>query len=321
MVFLLDDFKDSQSVAYSLLVNSVQKGKLSHAYLINANHSNEAYDFVMAFVKTIICKEHFTNRECCSNCSICSRIEHNNYTEVKVIESDSNVIKKEQLLELQSEFTLSHVEGNYHVYIIKDCEKMNKHAANCLLKFLEEPVPGVVAILVTNHISRLLSTIVSRCQVIHLLNHHSMQASSTLENLSLLTVQYANVFSDVSEKDQISFFRSVLDFLRCFETNGLDIFVQLKDLWYERYRSREECSLAFLLMIYFYYDVLKFNLGMKDYFFCDEKYLIDDLAKLNSIDMLLQKIEIVTYAMDMVRYNLDTNLLIDDIVIRLGECR
>lgn len=317
--FMLDDFKDTQSVAYSLLVNSMHKNKLSHAYLVNANQSNEAYQFVMAFVKSIICKEHFTNRDCCGECSICNRIEHNNYPEVRIIETDTSIIKKEQMLDLQSEFSLSHVEGNYHIYIIKDCEKMNKQAANCLLKFLEEPVEGVIAILVTNHISRLLTTIVSRCQVIHLLNHGVLLGSNTLENFELLMQQKDSVFSLYNDEDKGRILKSVLEFLKNFETNRLDTFLYLKDLWYEKYQSKAEYEFAFLLMIYFYYDMLKAKLGMDDYFFCDEKSIIQTFAKTNSLDIIVQKIEIVTYGMDMVRCNLDTNLLIDDIVIRLGE--
>ena len=40
----------------------------------------------------------------------------------------------------------------------------------------------------------------------------------------------------------------------------------------------------------------------------------------NSIDSLIQKIEVANYGIDMVKFNLNLNLLIDDIVIRLGDC-
>ena len=166
---MLDDYKMSQDVAYSLVVNAIKRSKLSHAYLFNANGNDSVMDFVFAFIKTILCDNNYTSiSENCGSCNKCNRIKNNNYPEIKIIESDSFVIKKEQLMELQSEFSRSSIEGKYLIYIIKDCEKMNKQASNSILKFLEEPVPGIIAILVTNNLSKILETISSRCQIINL---------------------------------------------------------------------------------------------------------------------------------------------------------
>jgi len=59
------------------------------------------------------------------NCLKCKRIDNGNYTEVRYIYPDGLFIKKEQLLELQSDFNLSSVEGKKLVYVIWNCEKMN----------------------------------------------------------------------------------------------------------------------------------------------------------------------------------------------------
>ena len=48
--------------------------------------------------------------------------------------------------------------------IIDQAEKLNLHAANCLLKTLEEPPDDTVIILVAHAAMTLLPTIVSRCQ-------------------------------------------------------------------------------------------------------------------------------------------------------------
>ena len=78
---MLDDYKDIQDIAYSLLVNSIFKEKLSHAYLVNANNYDKCYDFVKAFVKTIVCDKHYTSCSDCSNCNKCIRIDNNSYSE------------------------------------------------------------------------------------------------------------------------------------------------------------------------------------------------------------------------------------------------
>lgn len=318
---MLEDFKVEQEVAYSMLVNSIKSGKLSHAYLINSNGNKDGYKFALAFVKAILCSNNYTiNNDKCDNCSICSRIDSHNYPEFKIIESDSLVIKKEQLLELQNEFSRSCIEGNYRIYIIKDCDKMNKQASNCLLKFLEEPVPGIIAILLTDNFNKILSTIVSRCQIVTLNNTVSLSTNSTLDNFLTFccnNIEEKNLFLD--ENGSCDIIENVIDFIDYYEENGLDILIFMKNMWYNKVKTREEALRAFFLMVMFYYDVLKVKLKLRDYFFCDKVSNIEKIASKNSIEEIIYKIEIVTYGYEMVRSNLNINLLIDDIVIRLGE--
>lgn len=313
---MLDDFKDSQFIAYSLLSNAIRNNKLSHAYLIDANHYEAAFDFVLSFVKSIICGDNHNDSECI----LCQRIQNNNYPELKIIESDSSVIKKEQLLELQSDFSRSSIEGNYRIYIIKDCDKMNKQAANCLLKFLEEPVPGIIAILLTNNFNKILSTIISRCQIIRLNNIVSLNSNSTLENFALVCCDNKNDFLIfLNDKSKVELINFVISFLDYFEENGLDTLLYMKNLWYNKISTREDTSLAMLLIIYFYYDLLKYKLNNNKYFFCDKIEFIDKCANMNSIDSILYKIGVINYGYEMINYNLNMNLLLDDIVIRLGD--
>ena len=72
-------------------------------------------------------------------------------------------------------------------------------------------------------------------------------------------------------------------------------------------------------MTYFYYDILKNKLKIDNYFFCDRINDLERIATSNSIEKIVHKIDVVSYGYDMVKFNLNVNLLIDDIVIRLGE--
>lgn len=314
--FMLEEFKNSQFVAYSLLKNAIDNNKLSHAYLIDSNHYDKAFDFVLSFVKNIICGENHSN----DSCVLCQRIEHNNYPELKIIESDSSVIKKEQLLELQSDFSRSSIEGSYRIYVIKDADKMNKQSSNCLLKFLEEPVPGVIAILITNNFNKMLSTIVSRCQIIRLNNIVSLSDNNTLENFALVSCDNKDDFKVfVEDESKNELIDSVINFLDYFEDNGLDTLIYMKKLWYNNFPTREDALYALLLMVYFYYDLLKNKLGNNKYFFCDRIVFVNKCSNLNSIESILHKIDVLNYGYEMIKYNLNINLLMDDIVIRLGD--
>ncbi len=319
---MLDNFKKDQFIPYTIITNAIKNNKLSHAYLIDGNNYEYAFDFVMSFVKTIVCENNFTyDSDKCSLCNICMRIDDGNYPEVKIIESDNMVIKKEQLLDLQSSFSRSGLEGNKRIYIIKDCEKMNKQAANSLLKFLEEPVENVVAVLFSNNISSILSTIISRCQFIKLNNIKHVNANNTIENFAFSVCNNKsdidNFLNDESKNKIIS---DVVSFIDYFEKNDLDVFIFLKKMWFNNFLSRDDNLLAILLITYFYYDVLKYKYNINDFYFVEFDYLIKEVANNNSILTILNKIELCYNKYDDLKYNLNLNLFIDDFLIRLGEC-
>ena len=60
--------------------------------------------------------------------------------------------------------SLTAAEGGWRVVVIDGAEDMNRHAANALLKTLEEPPPKTVLLLVSHAPGRLLATIRSRCR-------------------------------------------------------------------------------------------------------------------------------------------------------------
>ena len=162
---MLDIYKYEQPILYNILNNSIINNKLSHAYLFDSNGNSDVYDIVLSFTKMII-TSNITNETEKNN--ICMRIDDGNYVDVKVIEPDGMWIKKDQLLDLKSEFSKKSIEGSKKVYIIKSADKMNIQTANSILKFLEEPIDEIIAILVVDNINLMLPTIISRCQVIKL---------------------------------------------------------------------------------------------------------------------------------------------------------
>ena len=317
---MFDNFKDSQFVAFSLLTNSIKNNKISHAYLIDGNSNEHAFDFVMSLVKVILCKYHYTNFDKCGSCNLCNRIDSGNYPEVKIISSDSLVIKKEQLLELQSDFSKISVEGDYRIYIIKDCDKMNKQASNSLLKFLEEPEEGIIAILLTNNINKVLKTIVSRCQLITLAKDRHFNSDSTLKNFAYSFCssqeEIDNFLEDQSKKDMIE---AIIKFILYYEENGLDIMIYLKKMWYNNFLTRDDNIMAVFLMVLFYFDVFKYKYSLNDYFFCDYLDELKNVSNANSLDDILKKIDKCVEIKENLEYNLNTNLTIDNLVIGVGE--
>lgn len=76
----------------------------------------------------------------------------------------SKEIKIEQIRSLLEFCSIGAHRGGRRVVVLFPAEAMNAAASNALLKTLEEPPEGVVFVIVTSRIERLLPTIISRCR-------------------------------------------------------------------------------------------------------------------------------------------------------------
>lgn len=76
------------------------------------------------------------------------------------------IISINQVRSMKREVTLKMSGGGYRVFLVSHAEAMTTEASNSLLKLLEEPPDRTILFLTTSAPSRLLPTIVSRCQAI-----------------------------------------------------------------------------------------------------------------------------------------------------------
>ena len=68
---MLDEYKNFDNIVYFQLKGAIKKG-LSHAYLFNTNENVYAEKMIMAFIKSILCKEHQSIEES-RKCIICKK--------------------------------------------------------------------------------------------------------------------------------------------------------------------------------------------------------------------------------------------------------
>ena len=311
------DFSIEQKVAYSIIRNSIQNNKISHAYLVNTNNYSFSWEFVMEMVKMFLCVDHL-KEDNCLECDLCRRISDDNYPELKIIEADGMWIKKNQIIDLQTDFNKIALEGNKRVYVIKDAEKMNQTTSNSILKFLEEPSNEIIAILVTSNLNLLLPTIVSRCQLINL-NNKTRNNNNSFENFAYLCVDSQLEFkSFVSDENNKELFNNIIDFIKFYENNDIDTLIYSKEIWHSKFKDRIEIVRVLDLIINFYYDMLLYKLNGNIIFFNDYINLIEILSKKNSIDDIIRKINASIESKDKIKYNVNLNLFFDKYIIMLG---
>ena len=83
------------------------------------------------------------------------------------IENKQGLINVNQAKEVLKDLSLKPYESQYKVMLVWLPEKMNNETANKLLKILEEPPQKTVFILVSQNPEKLLPTIQSRVQMVH----------------------------------------------------------------------------------------------------------------------------------------------------------
>lgn len=310
---MLENYQKTQPIAYKILKNAVSKEKYSHAYLFETNGFYDSYNLIMAFIKSILCQNINDSNHNPSNCPTCHLIDSGNYPEIEIISPDGMWIKKEQLKKLQNDFSKKAIIGNNKIYIIKEAEKLNKQSANSILKFLEEPEEGIIAILVTENIYEILETIRSRCQLITLKEDKTtLNVKNTNSILSLILYNKEEL-----EENEIEKIEKTINFINYYEKNHLDTIIYMQKLWHDYIKNKEELLIAFNLMILYYKDILNNLTNRKIEVFSDCEKEIKEIANKNNINSICKKLNILTEFKEKIKYNANINLLMDKLVLTL----
>jgi DNA polymerase-3 subunit delta' len=161
MVF--DDIVGQYNVIRSIK-NSIKYNRVAHAYLFCGPDGVGKSVAASILASALNCKESTVDP--CGKCPSCIRAGDGNHPDIIHVKTQKATIHVNEVRELQRDMQKKPYEKGVKVYIIHDAEKMNAEAQNCLLKTLEEPPEHVTIILLSKSQYSMLSTIVSRCQVL-----------------------------------------------------------------------------------------------------------------------------------------------------------
>lgn len=317
-----DLVKSKQDVIFQTLSNSLQSNTIAHAYLFAGVKGSLQMETVDMLVSSLVCQESLWS---CGVCDACLRIKNHSYPDYIVIDGSQSMIKKKDILDLQTQFSLTALEESaYKIFLIKDAHNMTSSAANSLLKFLEEPSDNVVGILVSDKKNDILPTVISRCTVL------DFKRISYLDNFELakskgFDVRDAYYYSKVTHsrlelKDTLENesyklfkhnFERFINNLYASEDNALYI-IQTELL---KHTQKEELNLAFEffidMLIVFFKDVIS-NQSVDDWY--------DNLLEIyrkqdRSEDILTVVLEIKNKALN----HINLPLLMDQMIYMIRE--
>ncbi|MHB9111036.1 MAG: DNA polymerase III subunit gamma/tau [Thermoleophilia bacterium] len=144
------------------LVNAIDSGKISHAYLFAGSRGTGKTSTAKLLAKALDCVDGPTSTPC-GKCDSCLSISAG--TSLDVIEMDAASNRGiDDIRDIRDKVAFATVEGKYKVYILDEAHMLTKEASNAFLKVLEEPPGHVIFVLCTTEAHKVLPTIQSRCQ-------------------------------------------------------------------------------------------------------------------------------------------------------------
>lgn len=152
-----------QKQALRLLECAFSSNKIPHAYLLSGEAGIPLKEIALFLAQSLLC-DH-PNPLADETCLSCRRLRSFSYQDFLLLDGSAGTIKKEAVQNLSSLFSRTPLEEKgIMIYIIHLAENMTAEAVNALLKFLEEPKSTTYAILTSENTSRILPTILSRCE-------------------------------------------------------------------------------------------------------------------------------------------------------------
>ncbi|MFI3247374.1 MAG: DNA polymerase III subunit delta' [Ferrimonas sp.] len=166
-------------------LSQFQQQRLAHALLIQGSQGCGKTQLAAQMVQTLLC-QHGSG---CGHCKSCQLLASDNHPDKIELLPEGNQHKVDSVRALIGQLESTAHQGGARVVVIHQAERLNVAAANALLKTLEEPMPNVYLLLLSNQAGQLLATITSRCQRLLISEPNAAQYRHFLGDAAMETLQ------------------------------------------------------------------------------------------------------------------------------------
>ncbi len=260
-----DKVRETDPVAYSVIRNAKKFAKFSHAYLIEATQKEDTSNAALFLLQSIVCEQKGVL--VCDECLSCKKIIKGTYPDLQVLDGSQGLIKKEMVVKAVDALAQTPLEKTAkRILYIKNIESSNKHSINSFLKFIEEPSRDTFIVITTNAISKVLSTIISRVQLIKLKPKQIKTLSNQLLDKGVLP-KFAPLLAAIYPSVNIA--------IEGYESNFLDIHNLVGNFVSKLALNKHKASITFIndfskkdgykiyieILQQLFNDIWRFNMG------------------------------------------------------------
>lgn len=322
------DMKEIQPLASKMITNSISKGRVSHAYLIQGERGTGKEAISLLIAKSLFC-ENRSEIDPCNECHACRRIDSGNHPDVHWIEPDGQSIKIEQIRNLQKEFIYSGLESEKKAYIIKGAETLTTNAANRILKFLEEPGKETTAILLTDNSQSMLPTVRSRCQVVDLqplnpilFKKQLIEAGMSETNATLMSALTNNIDDALAWSADKWFAQArklMIQLIEVFTNKPDDAYLFIHQHWVPHFKERSQQEQGFDLLLLAFRDILYFHIGNEQAMavFVPDDESLEKASRSFSQEKLLSILHAILKAKRNLRQNVHPTLVMEQLTLQI----
>lgn len=177
-----------------LFKSSVEKGRLSHSYLIEGEDGLGKMEMAKFIAASLLCSEQGFSP--CTQCSNCRKIDKLSHPDLRVI--DEKTVKIDNIRSSIQEVYKRPYEGSRKILIIKNFHTATIEGQNAILKTLEEPPETATILLLAKDTLSILDTIKSRCQTLKMfrINPELVKDCLLSSGEDALEAEFAALFSE-----------------------------------------------------------------------------------------------------------------------------
>lgn len=324
-----EELQETQPTISRVLQNSVQRDRLAHAYIFEGGRGTGKRGAATLLAKSFLCEATVAANPCLT-CRECRRAESGNHPDIHTLRPEGATIKVDQIRELKKEFSMRGVETQKKIYIVEEADKMSASAANSLLKFLEEPDGEALAMLLTTNAYKMLPTILSRAQV---MNFSPLSPDRITRALAAAGYKerdagiVAKLTSDLTEAEQLfeenwitQAREKVIQLIDDLIKRPADAYITLHETIIPFFKEREDIQLALDLMMLWYRDVLRMQVGQSnEIVYIDQEDMLAKQAFQLSQGKLGNNLQAVMNAKRRISANVSPQLLMEQLLLRLQE--
>jgi DNA polymerase III subunit delta' len=167
----LETIRD-QPRAVALLRRALETGRVAHAYAFVGPAGSGRMTTARAFAQALLCREAREPTPCgrCRGCTLVAAGQHPDLHVIVPTPPERNpkgaaLIRIDAIREFERQASLRPALGGRRVLLLDDADRMTDDTPQAFLKFLEEPPPGTVLILILSGVRAVPATVISRCQI------------------------------------------------------------------------------------------------------------------------------------------------------------